>query len=408
MFGGHIALVISLMLLEWGMNKAVNLSKRVTTTHGSRFCPVVLAANGRIRPDYVLVDGKPEHHPEGAYYVSWYEGSKLKRKSAGRDAAAASAQKHRQQQILAARANGLTVVESGEKTEQGQTVEQAVQKWLAHRQQEGINNKKAKLMSDRLVAFCNENKILSLAAITRSHLNDFKLTLGYRTADSNSLRVHLSVLGGFFRWAVEEDGCLTANPFPRFKIKFRQPEITVPTTAEINRALAIEKTRAFASLMRYTGLAIQDAATLRCDALLGNLVTGNRCKTHKAFRVRIPKWLADELRSGSGAEYFFWDGKIQPESVAEFYRLALRETFKKAGVKMTPHGFRHYFVSTTLATGVSVEDVSTMIGSSPLEIRKTYRHWIKEATDRLDEVQQQAWIKQGLDADGNPKTAAVN
>ena len=45
-----------------------------------------------------------------------------------------------------------------------------------------------------------------------------------------------------------------------------------------------------------------------------------------------------------------------------------------------------------------------MVGTSPNEIRKTYRHFIKEAVDRLDAVQQQAWLKQGLDADGNPQS----
>jgi hypothetical protein len=42
-----------------------------------------------------------------------------------------------------------------------------------------------------------------------------------------------------------------------------------------------------------------------------------------------------------------------------------------------------------------------MVGSSPNEIRKTYRHWIKEAEDRLDKVQREAWLKMGLDENGN-------
>ena len=40
------------------MNRQVNLTKRVKTKNGLRYCPVVLAANGRIKPNYVLVDGK--------------------------------------------------------------------------------------------------------------------------------------------------------------------------------------------------------------------------------------------------------------------------------------------------------------------------------------------------------------
>ncbi|MFZ3214105.1 MAG: hypothetical protein WA188_21565 [Terriglobales bacterium] len=51
------------------MNREVNLTKRVRTADGSRFCPVVLSANGRVKPDWVLVDGREERHPEGNYYL---------------------------------------------------------------------------------------------------------------------------------------------------------------------------------------------------------------------------------------------------------------------------------------------------------------------------------------------------
>jgi flavin-binding protein dodecin len=54
-----------------------------------------------------------------------------------------------------------------------------------------------------------------------------------------------------------------------------------------------------------------------------------------------------------------------------------------------------------LSAGVHVDDVADMVGSSPNEIRKTYRHWIKEAEDRLDEVQREAWLTMGLDENGN-------
>jgi hypothetical protein len=38
-------------------NKKVNLTKRVQTPHGMRHCPVVLPANGRVKPDLVRVNG---------------------------------------------------------------------------------------------------------------------------------------------------------------------------------------------------------------------------------------------------------------------------------------------------------------------------------------------------------------
>ncbi|MGA7893206.1 MAG: hypothetical protein WCA49_08280, partial [Candidatus Sulfotelmatobacter sp.] len=69
------------------MNRECSVSKRVQTPQGVRYCPVVLSANGRIKPDAVLVSGKEQRHPEGAYYISWYEGKRLIRLSVGKDAA---------------------------------------------------------------------------------------------------------------------------------------------------------------------------------------------------------------------------------------------------------------------------------------------------------------------------------
>jgi len=54
-------------------SREVNLTKGVQTPEGMRYCPIVLASNGRIRPDLVLINGRPERHPEGAYYLEWRE-----------------------------------------------------------------------------------------------------------------------------------------------------------------------------------------------------------------------------------------------------------------------------------------------------------------------------------------------
>lgn len=93
------------------MNKEVNLTKRVRTRDGtSRFCPVVLSVNGRVKPDCVLVDGREERHPEGRYYIDWHEGGHRRRRAVGKDASTAAAARHRQEQLLAAVAAGIKVV----------------------------------------------------------------------------------------------------------------------------------------------------------------------------------------------------------------------------------------------------------------------------------------------------------
>jgi hypothetical protein len=92
------------------MNREVSVSKRVRTTKGLRYCPVVIAANGRIKPDYVLVNRTPERHPEGSYYISWYRGNRLMRLSVGKDPATATARRQQKEAELNAVNNGVAVV----------------------------------------------------------------------------------------------------------------------------------------------------------------------------------------------------------------------------------------------------------------------------------------------------------
>ena len=91
-------------------NREVNLTKRVQTPHGWRYCRVLLSANGRVKPDVVVVNGKEERHSEGAYYLEWREGSKRVRLSVGKDPADASARRLRKEAELNAVNNGVTVV----------------------------------------------------------------------------------------------------------------------------------------------------------------------------------------------------------------------------------------------------------------------------------------------------------
>lgn len=91
-------------------SREVNLTKRVQTPRGTRYCPVVLASNGRIRPDVVLVNGQQERHPEGAYYLEWREKGRRVRLSIGKDAQDAAARRERKEAELHALNNGVSVL----------------------------------------------------------------------------------------------------------------------------------------------------------------------------------------------------------------------------------------------------------------------------------------------------------
>lgn len=90
------------------MNLRVNLTKRVQTEEGLRYRPAVISGNGRVKPDWVVVDGREEKHTEGAYYIEWREG-KRRRLSVGKDAAQAHARRLRKEAELNAVSKGVTV-----------------------------------------------------------------------------------------------------------------------------------------------------------------------------------------------------------------------------------------------------------------------------------------------------------
>jgi len=93
-------------------NREVHLSKQVNTKTGRRYCTAALSANGRVKQDIVLVDGKEEHHAEGCYYIRWSEGGKRHRKSVGKNATEAGAARLRKEAELNARAHGVALAPS--------------------------------------------------------------------------------------------------------------------------------------------------------------------------------------------------------------------------------------------------------------------------------------------------------
>jgi hypothetical protein len=55
------------------MNREVNITKRVQTPYGWRYCRIVFSAKGRIKTDLAVVNGKQVCHKEGAYQLEWRE-----------------------------------------------------------------------------------------------------------------------------------------------------------------------------------------------------------------------------------------------------------------------------------------------------------------------------------------------
>jgi integrase/recombinase XerD len=63
-----------------GYSCRVNILKYVKVVDKWRFAPAQ-TQNNKLKQDWVLVDGSPERHPEGTYYLEWYEEGKRRRQS---------------------------------------------------------------------------------------------------------------------------------------------------------------------------------------------------------------------------------------------------------------------------------------------------------------------------------------
>lgn len=311
------------------------------------------------------------------------------------------------------------------------TVEAAVKDWLAFREKNGMGREKTDLMGRRLTDWCAEQGVSYLHEITSEHVMQFRNSLPYRTTTSSSLKVYWSVMCSFFGWATGL-GLIAKNPvpntklYPEFKIKFKTPEVKPPTAAEIEKVMTAVgemkdwddgkkyRVRLFMLTMRWSGAAVRDTATLLREKLdAENRIKSERTKTGERFKIRIPAWLAEELRQhalrkyGDG-NYFFWDGTGDPRNLVLRWLKDMREVFHAAGVRMTSHKFRHFRITELLKVeGWSVDDVATMVGTSPKEIRHTYEHWITEDDERVDRKQAAIWLERGLDKDGNPVGSTV-
>jgi hypothetical protein len=67
-------------------NRNATLYIRITKNGKSSFCKPVYQSKGRLKPQYAMVDGEPEHHKEGVYYVRFgADGGKQQFVLAGND-----------------------------------------------------------------------------------------------------------------------------------------------------------------------------------------------------------------------------------------------------------------------------------------------------------------------------------
>jgi integrase/recombinase XerD len=269
---------------------------------------------------------------------------------------------------------------------------------------------------ERLREYCEDNRVFTVQGITRQLLTGFCATWPELYPSTYTRAKVRERVRSFLRY------CYEAQWIPRIpplaKIKIEEPP-TLPLTAdEYTRLLdaiygTIEdkdrqvQVHALIQLMRYSGLAIRDALTLKRAELehdkpkgLYRIVTA-RQKTGTHVSVPIPPDVAQELLAvlNGNAEYVFWSGKGEEESITKNWaKYYIAPLFKAAKIPnrghMMSHRLRDTFAVDLLEQGVPLEEVSKLLGHE--SIKTTERHyskWMRGRQDRLDSLVTATWAK---------------
>lgn len=362
------------------MNREVSLTKRVRTENGLRYCSVVLAANGRVKPDYVLVNGQPERHPEGSYYISWYKGKRLMRLSVGKDAATASNRRQTKEAELNATNNGVTIVpENGE----GRTsLLGAVTDYL----DEIKLSKKPKTLSAYSTAlnyFTECCKKLHVEDIDRKDLLKFSAFL--RDEKDQSPRSTYNKFENVMTFLKAQGirGLVKKNDWPKFTEE--EPEIYEREELDALFKACDADERLWFEFFLMTGMREQEVMhTYWTDIKFAAFVVKmshkpDRGWTPKAYKEReipIPADLAKKLKArkpkANGCELVFPTAGCNPK--LDFLD-CLKAVAKRAGLNEDDfwlHKFRATFATWSLWEGVDLRTVQLWLGHSDIESTMRY------------------------------------
>ena len=90
-------------------NRKVSVWKYVKVGSRWKYCKPVYGRNHKIKPHWALVNGNPEQHPEGNFYISYREGKKKIWKKIGASPSDAVYAAYVEKSILNAKALGVQI-----------------------------------------------------------------------------------------------------------------------------------------------------------------------------------------------------------------------------------------------------------------------------------------------------------
>ena len=353
----------------------VNVLKKVLVNGDWKFVPV-LEKNGKIVRDHVVIAGHDEHHPEGSYYIEWYEGAKNRRKeSVGGFENVFEAARRKSIELLAREAGVITT----EKVDDGAarngngrvSKDAAIQEYLqyvqGHRSERTYKSYRYTL--DTLLR--NSYTKPYVDAVTREDIVKFMTFCYDRGLQARTVYDKLVVVLQFFK-RNGKSHLIESSDWPRYVETIRP--IYEPEELEGMFGVATPRESIFLKFLLASGFREREARYLLwLDLDFRNGVVRVTAKPRWKFRpknyeeraVPLPTKLVEQLqelkaeRNASGAQLVFGNSKGNPNSrhidivkrVAERAKLNCGQCETEHGNKCSEgpfcmrfflHKFRHY------------------------------------------------------------------
>jgi len=301
-------------------------------------------------------------------------------------------------------------------SDQPQTVDEAATLFLENKETEGHSKTWNRVLIRDLTDFARwcERKPVALCGIKALTVEEYRKTW---TGSPSTRAQRQDRLSHFLRYCVDH-GWMVQNFAARMS-KIKVPEsITMPLAREeFERTIAAvehynpnaldatwrrERAVAMLLLLRWSGLRISDAAKLERSKLSadGKLFLRTQ-KTGQPVYVPLPPSVAKILRDLPNLEnprYFFWNGTSDAATPGKTWWKTLKRVFRAAGVPNAhPHTMRDTFAVEMLVAGVSLEEVSILLGHSNTKVtEKHYKPWVRARQEQLERSVARAWTADAL------------
>ena len=392
----------------------VKILKYIKVGDAWRFANVI-KRSGRIVRDHVLITGRDEHHPEGSYYLEWYEHGKRHRKAVADFATVAEAARLKAIEVEALKAGVMSrPAQPAVINPNGTTLAAAVDQYLAMIQAQRSHRTYISYrytLKELLVPSYEKSSVEQVARedILVFMARCYQLGLGHRTVYDKLV----VVLQLFKRRG--KSGLIASSDWPKYVEKIRP--IYEPEEIQSMLSHAIGDEAIFLKFMLGSGFRDQEAQHV-CwrDLDFRNSHVRVTAKALWDFRpknweervVPLPSALIDQLRrlkesrNALPAQLVFPNKRGNPNSendtivkrVADRAKLNCGQCVTKHGNKCAEgpychhfflHKFRHTFATEHLRHGVDIRTLQTWMGHRDIKSTMVYLKGV-QSKDALAKV----------------------